>query len=206
MYNIEFHGPQSCTGASLLCYAACQEPLRISESFLRLARRSIEIVGFQMNHGPFKSRGSKVGEAFFCINIALAFSSHEPDDSRVGKSTVPFQSGTIPITVFYKLLLHPSITRAPIQQIYFICFRTPKLYSNFTHNLGCFSIRLEQLLAFLSLFLYRVILIQQLFEKSFLVELTDQPVLNNIFRMVDQQVHHSLWDLISYRLSHNIKV
>lgn len=73
-------------------------------------------------------------------------------------------------------------------------------------NLGRFLVRLEQLLALLPLGLDRVVLVQQLLEQVFFIQLADEPVLHHVFRVVDQQVHDGLGDLVGDGLAHDVEV
>lgn len=64
----------------------------------------------------------------------------------------------------------------------------------------------KQLLTLLPLRFDPIILIKQISEEVFLVELTDQPILHNIFAVVDEQVHDRFGDLVGDGLTDNVEV
>ena len=74
------------------------------------------------------------------------------------------------------------------------------------NDLRCLLVSAEELLALLALALDRVILVQQLLEELLLVQLADKTVLDNVFAVVDEQVHDGFGDLVGSRLAYDGKV
>lgn len=80
------------------------------------------------------------------------------------------------------------------------------LLQNLPHNLRRFLISSQQLLTLLPFLLDRIILIQQLVEEIFLIQLAHQSILHFIPAVVHEEVHDRLGDLIGNRLAHDVKV
>jgi hypothetical protein len=74
------------------------------------------------------------------------------------------------------------------------------------HNLRRLLIRLEQLLALLPLGLDLIVLVQQLLEQILFIQRTDKPILHRVLRVVDEEVHNGLGDLIGHGFAHNVEV
>ena len=64
----------------------------------------------------------------------------------------------------------------------------------------------KQLLTLLPLRLDPIILVQQIPEEVFFVELTHQPVLHNIFAVVNEQVHDRFGNLVSDGFANDVEV
>jgi hypothetical protein len=73
-------------------------------------------------------------------------------------------------------------------------------------DLGCLLVRLEQLLALLTLRLDCVVFVEELLEEVFLVKRADEAVLHAVFGVVDQEVHDGFGDLVGDGLAHNVEV
>ena len=69
-----------------------------------------------------------------------------------------------------------------------------------------FSEHTKQFLALLPLGFDTIVLIQQVSKEVFLVKLTHQPVLHNIFTVVDKQVHDSFGDLVGDGFADDVEV
>lgn len=64
----------------------------------------------------------------------------------------------------------------------------------------------KQLLTLLPLSFDPVVLIQQIPEEVFFVKFTHQPVLHNIFAVVNKQVHDRFWNLVSDGFADDVEV
>lgn len=64
----------------------------------------------------------------------------------------------------------------------------------------------KQLLTLLPLRFDPIVLVQQVPKEIFFVKFTHQPVLHNIFAVIDEQMHNSFGDLVSDGLSDDIEV
>ena len=77
---------------------------------------------------------------------------------------------------------------------------------HFANDLGGLLVGAEQLFALLPLRLDRVVFVKEILEELFLVQLADQSILDDIFAVVDEQVHHCLWHLICDHLPDDVEV
>lgn len=120
----------------------------------------------------------RVSQVFFCINIVFSKPGQTPMQQQVelkkeySSVPTPKKAETTPIQYSTKSSMHrPSAACAPS------CTNRTKfpdpilkhLDANLADDNGCFSVRFEKLLAFLALFLYGVVFVEELFEEILLV-------------------------------------
>lgn len=77
---------------------------------------------------------------------------------------------------------------------------------NLANNLGRLAVRLEQLLALLTLLLDAVVLVEEFLKQGLLVQLADEAVLDDVLAVVDEEVHDGLGDLVGDGLADNVEV
>ena len=77
---------------------------------------------------------------------------------------------------------------------------------NLPHNPRRLPIRAEQFLALLSLLLDPIVLIQQIAEQIFPVQLAHESILDLVAAVVDEQVHDCFGDLVGDGLAHDVEV
>lgn len=83
------------------------------------------------------------------------------------------------------------------------------MYSFLQHladDLGGLAVGLEKLLALLALLLDAVVLVEELLKESFPVELADKTVLDDVFAVVDEEMHDGLGNLVGDRLADDVEV
>lgn len=73
-------------------------------------------------------------------------------------------------------------------------------------NFRRFFVSSQKFLALFPFCFNSIILVQKVLEELFLVEFTNQPVLNDIFTVINKKMHDSLGDLIRNTFTDNVEV
>lgn len=97
------------------------------------------------------------------------------------------------------------VNNTPIYLVLKLRRERSSLY-DFANNLGGFSIRLEELLALLTVLLDGVIFVEELLEEGLLVELRDEAVLHHVLAVIYEEVHDGLGNLVGNGLADNVEI